>query len=454
MTVEEKLIKIAENEQKVYEAWQKSMVDGSKTIKKTAVGTTTLRLNDVSEIPHDIEVQLGEYVKYENPTWQEPSLFDGWWDTTYPGAKITHVADNFKMKDGETYLFRFKADESEKPVYIRWLRGDDFAVLFASMTYNNGYYEYTYSNTVFMMDVTMGDIDGGSCEFGYACEDDITITEIQITQPTSDFSGISLSVNGDTYTSPSNGLIQGIKSYSPNMTFTADEGVVFSVKYNKSWGTQMEYDRFWDTYQDNGNRTHYLFAFAGYGWTDETFKPKYDIKPRYLNGQYIFRYSKITDLVKILEDCNVKLDLSDVTSGYYMFSNGLFTRLPILDFSNTAGDSLQHLFSYCSNLKSVEKLILPTTIPTSNNFFYYSFTNCTALEDIVIEGYIAKDFDIHWSTKLTKKSFDSIFTALYKETGGTLTVSRTAVINAFGSTENNEWLSYVSWKPNWTIILI
>jgi hypothetical protein len=45
--------------------------------------------------------------------------------------------------------------------------------------------------------------------------------------------------------------------------------------YNK--GAQDEYDRFWDSFQDYGNMKFYGEAFAGYGWTDETFKPKYPI---------------------------------------------------------------------------------------------------------------------------------------------------------------------------------
>ena len=44
-------------------------------------------------------------------------------------------------------------------------------------------------------------------------------------------------------------------------------------------GKQDEYDRFWDLYQDYGNRRSYRHAFAGYGWTVDTFKPKYKMTP-------------------------------------------------------------------------------------------------------------------------------------------------------------------------------
>ena len=40
-------------------------------------------------------------------------------------------------------------------------------------------------------------------------------------------------------------------------------------------GVSDEYDRFWDAYQDNGNRTDYRMAFCSTSWTEENFKPKY-----------------------------------------------------------------------------------------------------------------------------------------------------------------------------------
>ncbi|MBE6739702.1 MAG: hypothetical protein E7565_05230, partial [Ruminococcaceae bacterium] len=36
-------------------------------------------------------------------------------------------------------------------------------------------------------------------------------------------------------------------------------------------GGDSYYDTFWDNYQQNGNRTNYENAFAGYGWNAETF---------------------------------------------------------------------------------------------------------------------------------------------------------------------------------------
>ena len=63
MSIAEKLITIAENEQKVFEAGQKSMVDESKIIEATAEGRNSVTINDVSEIKHKIKVTLDPYIE-------------------------------------------------------------------------------------------------------------------------------------------------------------------------------------------------------------------------------------------------------------------------------------------------------------------------------------------------------------------------------------------------------
>ena len=59
-------------------------------------------------------------------------------------------------------------------------------------------------------------------------------------------------------------------------------------------GKKAEYDAFWDTFQNNGNRTTYSYAFYGsaVGWNDTTFNPKYPIKIIY--GECLFQNSPIT----------------------------------------------------------------------------------------------------------------------------------------------------------------
>ena len=42
-------------------------------------------------------------------------------------------------------------------------------------------------------------------------------------------------------------------------------------------GAKSEYDKFWDSFQINGTRRNYPWTFAGSGWADDTYNPKYEI---------------------------------------------------------------------------------------------------------------------------------------------------------------------------------
>ena len=92
--------------------------------------------------------------------------------------------------------------------------------------------------------------------------------------------------NGQTLTPATDGTVEGMTSVSPYMNVFADtEGVNIKATYNKSYGMQTEYDRFWDVFQNYGG-TAQPAQFAGTGWTKKTFKPKYDIKVS--NGYFMF----------------------------------------------------------------------------------------------------------------------------------------------------------------------
>ena len=67
MSLENKLITIAENIPKIYEAGQKSMVDESKLIPKTVSGNP-LFLNDVSDIPHKVSCKVSSKNLFNNDT--------------------------------------------------------------------------------------------------------------------------------------------------------------------------------------------------------------------------------------------------------------------------------------------------------------------------------------------------------------------------------------------------
>lgn len=222
-------------------------------------------------------------------------------------------------------------------------------------------------------------------------------------------------------------------------------------------GKQAEYDAFWDSYQLDGLSRSHVGRFAGSGWNDITFKPKYDLIMAYNGMVRTFSYSHIEDLRGILEKQGVVLDTSAGGNMTNMCEQSWITRFPILDISKQ--NSGYAIFVACSRLKSIQKLKVKDdgTTPIGSNMFQ----GCTELEDIEeIEGVIGVNgFDVHWSTKLSKASHVNIINALSATTTGlTVTFSKTAVNNAFGidvddeSTwgEGTEFYTLRHSKDNWT----
>lgn len=215
-------------------------------------------------------------------------------------------------------------------------------------------------------------------------------------------------------------------------------------------GKQAQENAFWDTYQQNGTRTDYQGAFGGLGWTNEMFKPKYNMQPT--SAYYMFRRSGISgDLVEILENLGVTLDFSECTSALELFSNTYnLTRVGVLDFSKISGSAIGNCFAW-SGVKTIDKVIVTPNTRLDN------FPGAAQqLESITFEGTIAKPgLDMTYCTKLSKASIISIINALSTTTSGlSITLSKTAVTNAFGSTTASEWTTLVGTKSNWTINLV
>ena len=169
-------------------------------------------------------------------------------------------------------------------------------------------------------------------------------------------------------------------------------------------GKKSEYDAFWDDYQSNGTRKNYHSAFAGDGWKQTNFKPKYTIRPS--EARNMFYQSPLTDLT-----LTHKLDFSEVTALSDFIARSSVTKVPAINLSKII-DSL-YVFENAFALVTVENLIFPTSPFTVNisGMFY----RCNALENITITGTIQNTgCDLHWSTKLTVESLTSILTALSK----------------------------------------
>lgn len=227
----------------------------------------------------------------------------------------------------------------------------------------------------------------------------------------------------------------------------------------KSDERQTKYDEFWDEYQHNGERLKYEFAFAGDGWSDENFRPKYDIVCSQI--QQTFSVNGITDLIGILDKCGVKLDTSRLTSVSYIMQGNLSTiNFPSIDLTALQGNP-NYLFYGNSSLKVIEKVLLKSD--GSQAFTNFSFGANEALEEIRFEGVIGQNgLNLQWSTLLSHDSIVSIINALSTTTSGlSVTLSKTAVNNAFETetgvadgTESAEWSALIATRSNWTISLV
>ena len=211
-------------------------------------------------------------------------------------------------------------------------------------------------------------------------------------------------------------------------------------------GQTAEYDRFWDNYQQNGNRTDYQNCFSGEGWTDETVRPKYDIIST--SGYMLFRRCGFQDLGATIRKNGKRVAIDH---NYLQFTfqqsqqleviEGIELKTPLIYISGA--------FAYCPKLRKIQ------TLPIAENATTLEFENIPLLEEISFSGVIPVSLSFQHSTKLSKASIESVINHLSTTASGkTATFSKTAVTNAFGSTTASAWTTLVNSKKNWTISLV
>ena len=206
-------------------------------------------------------------------------------------------------------------------------------------------------------------------------------------------------------------------------SFNADFGEVYEIdgddRYDEGFdaGKQAEYDAFWDVYQQNGTRLDHLGAFAGVGWSNGNFKPKYDIKP---SATYMmFRGALISgDLVDALSKLGVSLDFSECTDVRYTFMSSQITRLGVIDLSSAT--LTENMFNGARQLRTIDKLILKAD---GSQTFSSFFNNTSALENITIEGFIGNNISFSSCTKLTHDSLMSIINHLQTKSSGSFVLT-------------------------------
>ncbi len=224
-------------------------------------------------------------------------------------------------------------------------------------------------------------------------------------------------------------------------------------------GKKAEYDAFWDVFQSNGQLTSYNYAFAYGKFNDETFRPKYDIRPT--SAERMFAYNNnvgvgtsssycITDLSACLAKAGVVLDTSKCDSMNNVFYMGKgFTILPEISFESCT--ELDATFYGCTELNTIEKLILREdgTNTFTNNTWNFPFGQCINLENITIEGVIGDSISF-WQSPLSKASVENIFSVLSATANGkTLTLSS----GSKGEFTADEWDALVATRTNWNVVI-
>lgn len=222
--------------------------------------------------------------------------------------------------------------------------------------------------------------------------------------------------------------------------------------YNEGFtaGQMAEYDRFWDLYQDKGNRTNYGSAFVGEYWNTNTFKPKYDIKLGSTTAGSAFNNfgdAEGIDLVKVLDELEVSIDFSSVISAPSIFNGANITTLPPIYAPRWINWS--YTFYGCRYLKSID---YTSSADISIGSIQNAFTNCTSLTDVKFtDTTIAKSVSFQQSP-LTRQSIESVMSALSTTaTEQTATFQKAAVEAAFTT---DEWNALVATRTNWTITLV
>lgn len=233
----------------------------------------------------------------------------------------------------------------------------------------------------------------------------------------------------------------------------------YDVGYREGHTSGLTQDtKFWADYQEKGARVNWDYAFAGWGWTDDTFCPKYPIiLTGFQPNTRIFSDSAITDLKARLDEMGVYVDTAKASTLSYLFYQSAITRVGTIDVGQCS--NLTAIFASTTNfplqIVYIEKFKLSdANIHThgSNTFRYL-----TQLSDICVEGTIYKSIYFQWCP-LSVDSMKSIISCLTNYTGtssaNTMTVKFsddcwTALEASGAAPDGNTWTEYVQSTLCW-----
>lgn len=184
-------------------------------------------------------------------------------------------------------------------------------------------------------------------------------------------------------------------------------------------GKQAEWNAFWDSYQQNGNRIDYQRAFAGGGWNKQTFRPKYDIILTGSNGSHIFRNGDVTskvDMTQLKTEHRIDIDFSQCTSLSYSFAGSMFSVIDLVDGSSATSFNNTFYGGYGNCLTRIERVIITEKCTD----FKDCFERNNSLTYIGFEGVIAANgLSFRYCSLIEKETFIKLFECLQDKTTDT-----------------------------------
>lgn len=176
-------------------------------------------------------------------------------------------------------------------------------------------------------------------------------------------------------------------------------------------GKDAAMQRYWDIRQDYGKRVNYAYFFCNEN--PETFAPRYDMRPTYMDGMFRDNSGLNIDLVAHLEKLGVVLDTSNCTTAGHAFYYTRFTRLGVIDFRK-CGNKTQSTFEYSQWIRTIELVIVSDD---GTQTFNGTYNYLRELKEIRFQGAMGRSVSFQHSTDLSVASMKDIIAHLVNHAG-------------------------------------
>ena len=208
-------------------------------------------------------------------------------------------------------------------------------------------------------------------------------------------------------------------------------------------GKEAEYNRFWDEFTWNGERTDYMSAFRS--WSIEEFHPTRKIIPT--NAQQLFYLaSNLKKVEAAYLDLSQQTEKNSVYLNFSTFNN--CKELEDLSEIDFPCGGYSYTFYECRKLHSIGTLNFDESDYIQNRVFHY----CDELQNLKIAGTIGQNgFNISYSTKLTHESLMSIINALKDYSEDTSGTSHSITLGSTNLAKLTDAEKAIATEKGWTL---